>query len=106
MAAHDEGALETVGWGPFALFGERKRLRELEKLRLAEVEAMAAREDPVTTPADPLTESTALARLNKLLKDKGVVTGAARQVSPSAWQLAVKEAAFTRSFLDDFDDLK
>ena len=49
MAKRDEGALKTVGWGPFALRGERKRLREAEDRRLAEVAAMvtaAAAEGP------------------------------------------------------------
>ena len=36
----DEGPFDNVGWGPFALPGERKRLREQEAARVAEVNAM------------------------------------------------------------------
>src|SRR4051812_23508953 len=37
MVKRDDGPLDTVGWGPFALFGERKRLRLAEARRLAAV---------------------------------------------------------------------
>src|SRR4051812_35367715 len=49
MARRDEGVLKTVGWGPFALPGERKRLRKAEDELVAEVEATP------TTPGQPLT---------------------------------------------------
>jgi hypothetical protein len=42
MDRRDEGPFDTVGWGPFALPGERKRLREAEQRRIAEVERLRA----------------------------------------------------------------
>jgi hypothetical protein len=42
MDPDDGGPFDTVGWGPFALPGERERLREAEERRVAEVEKMAA----------------------------------------------------------------
>ncbi len=40
MSAGGEGAIKTVGWGPFALRGERQRLRKAEARRLREVAAI------------------------------------------------------------------
>jgi hypothetical protein len=37
VSKQDEGPFDTVGWGPFALPGERKRLRAAEAARLAEI---------------------------------------------------------------------
>ena len=50
MESRDEGALETVGWGPFALRGERKRLREAEARRLEEVKAASVAPVPEDEP--------------------------------------------------------
>ena len=41
MIRDDEGPFDTVGWGPFALPGERKRHRQAEQRRMAELESMA-----------------------------------------------------------------
>src|SRR5687768_15698661 len=37
MAGSEQAPLDTVGWGPFPLFGERKRMQRAEEQRLAEV---------------------------------------------------------------------
>src|SRR3954447_21933337 len=70
MANRDEGALKTVGWGPFALPGERKRLRAAEERRLAEVEATSAPDDAASSSSEAITPAMSLQRINEMLRSK------------------------------------
>jgi hypothetical protein len=42
MSQHDEGPFDTVGWGPFPLPGERKRLSRAEAARQVEVNGLVS----------------------------------------------------------------
>jgi hypothetical protein len=60
--AGDEGPVQTVGWGVFALPGERERLREKEAARMAEVERLRKiqRSDTAVTTIARVTADSAL----------------------------------------------
>src|SRR4051794_20085615 len=70
MARRDEGGLKTVGWGPFALFGQRKRLREAEARRLAEVDALSPAPDVSPPPSNEARGSISLARINEMFRSQ------------------------------------
>src|SRR3712207_466845 len=76
MVRREEGPLDTVGWGPFALFGERKRLREAEKRRTEEINA--ARQKPPTGSYATKAEVLEAVRTAKTaVKDEARVADAA-----------------------------
>lgn len=51
------GPIDNVGWGPFALPGERRRLEEAERKRIAATKGTPARPAPQDRP-DSSTSST------------------------------------------------
>jgi hypothetical protein len=72
MARQDEGPLDTVGWGPFALRSERKRLRVAEERRMAEVAATRQAGPSTVKGSDAPTARLAalVARAASLAKQK------------------------------------
>jgi hypothetical protein len=96
MPRQDEGPLDTVGWGPFTLPTERKRLSAAEAARMAEVAATRQSEAPPARPHVPTdTLSLLVSRAATLLEqdplpltNRAELHGIAEALKQ--WDIAVK----------------